>query len=120
MSLWSRIASDVSDVLLNATDGLTCTALQLPNGQSFTGFYTDVSAEEDKQFGIANTIKGRLWIPVAATPQQRSMWQVTLPDGSIIEASGTCHGERSGGLVCVHLEKTDVSKFAGVFSGAMK
>lgn len=116
MSLWDRVASDVNDVLLNTTDGLTCTAVQLPGGQSFTGFYADDSSAVDNEYGIANTIKGKLWIETTEQISQRSTWNLTLPDGSTIEATGVSHGERSGALLCVHLERVKVSQFSGTGS----
>lgn len=116
MSLWAVIEADVSNVLLNNFDGMTCTAIQLPGGETFTGFYADASSEQDKEFGIANSVKAKLWIPISAKPKQRSTWRITLPDGETIEATGVSHGERSGGLVCVHLERVDVTKFSGAFN----
>lgn len=117
MSLWNVIESDVTDVLLNDFDGMTCTAIQLPGGETFTGFYADSRSEQDKDYGIANSIRATLWIPISAKPKQRSTWRISLPDGETIEATGISHGERSGGLLCIHLERLDVSKFSGSFNG---
>lgn len=121
MALWDQIIADRDEVLLDTEDGQTCTAIELPGGESYRGIYYETSSEEDKDFGIANTIKSKLWIPSTAKPHQSSTWRITLQDGSTVDATTKSFGERSGGLLCVHLEKTEVSKFAGnVFSGARR
>lgn len=120
MSLWDTIIADRDDVLLNPEDGMTCTAIQLPGGQSFTGIYADTDSQPDKEFGIANVIRGKLWIPLSEQIEQRSTWRVTLQSGSTFDATGMCHGEQSGGLVCVHLERVKVSKFNGVTAGSLR
>lgn len=90
------------------------TAIQLPSGRTYTARFHEFGADkEDIEGTITNRIKGKLWVPVAAKPQQRSTWRIVRSDGSELDVTGVAHGERSGGFLCVEVEQVTVSKFAG-------
>lgn len=92
------------------------TAIQLPSGTSFSALFHEYESEKtDNEGTISNTIKGKLWVPLTAKPEQRSTWRIIRSDGSEADFTGRSHGERSGGFLCVEVEQVTVSKFAGTF-----
>ncbi len=117
MSLWDRIAADATDVLLNDTDELTCTAIQLTTGQQFTGFFHHTDSDRDQKFGVANCLKGSLWIPTRARPKQQEQWSITLPDGAVKEMTVMSFGVSSGGLQELKMEELDVTRFGSTTFG---
>lgn len=117
MSLWDRIEADRDAVLLNDFDGMTCTAIQLTTGRTFTGFFYEVDSERDAKFGVANCLKGRLWIPSSATPKQQEQWQVILPDGKRLEVTCVSFGVRSGSMIEIRTEQVDVTRFGAASFG---
>jgi hypothetical protein len=92
------------------------TAIQLPSGVSYSALFHEHQSEmKDDQGTISNTIHGKLWVPTTAKPVQRSMWRIIRSDGTETDFTGSHHGERSGGFLCVDVEQVTVSKFTGAF-----
>lgn len=92
------------------------TAIQLPSGVSYEALFHEHEAEfKDSDGTITNTIKGKLWVPLSAKPEQRSTWRIIRSDETQLNVTGVAHGERSGGFLCVEVEQVTVSKFAGSF-----
>lgn len=118
MSLWSQIESDRDAVLLNDFDGLTCTAVQLATGRSFTGFYHESDSDRDQKFGIANKVSGCLWISSTATPKLQEQWQVILPDGKRIEVTINSFGMRAGAMQELKTEQVEISRYGASTFGA--
>lgn len=111
MSLWSQIEDDANNVLLNSFDGLTCTAVQLKTGQSFTGFFHHTDSERDQKYGVVNVLKGSLWISAAARPAQQEQWLIINGDGTQTEVTCVSFGIRSGGLQELKVEQLTVTRF---------
>lgn len=113
MSLWSQIESDASAVLLNDFDGMTVTAFNIKTGQQFTAFFIEGESERDQKYGVANTVRGSLWVPVTCRPQLQEQWRVIRQNGEQVEVTAVSYGARSGGLLEIKVEKLTVVRFKG-------
>lgn len=111
MSLWTQIIADRDAVLMQSRDGLTVTAIQLSTGQQFTGFFFETDSERDGKFGIANCIKGALWVPTTVVAALQEQWSITREDASVVEVTVMSYGARSAGMIELRVEQIDVMRF---------
>lgn len=113
MSLWSQIESDASAVLLNDFDGMTVTAFNIKTGQTVTAFFVETDSERDQKYGVANTLKGSLWVPANCRPQLQEQWRIIRQNGEQVDVTAVSYGARSGGLLEIKTEKLTVVRFKG-------
>lgn len=113
MALWDQIIADRDDAMLCEEDGQTVTAIQLRTGQSFTAVFNETDSDRDQKYGVANTVKGSLWVPITARPQQQEQWSVIRNDNSKVEVTVISHGQRSGGLLEIKVDQLTVARFKG-------
>lgn len=94
------------------------TAVRLPSGRTYTDApWDEFESEVKTDTGISNVTKARLWIPVNEKPRQREQWQIIKSDDTQLEFTVVSFGQVMGGLMCVMLERVDVTKFSGVMNG---